>query len=291
MATAGLQYQYPFVAHTAAGAFVLEPIAQLIFRPETVEQKGIPNEDAKSLVFNDAILFGVDKFSGFDRIETGSRLNAGVQSTFQANAGGYARLLLGQSFQLSSSTPFAVGTGLEDKQSDYVAGLYLEPNRFFRFIGQARFDNDTFETNRIDAASLITWGPIALSATYAYQRDLLTVDTVGNHIVTSPHEIMTGGQIKLADYWYLVGGIRYDIANDRRLQDAIGIKYLDDCFMLTGIYTETLYEDPTVAKDRTFMVRFELKNLGGFGPKTTSSALIPAATNLPFSALNTTTAN
>lgn len=287
MATAGLQYQYPFVAHTAAGAFVLEPIAQLIFRPDAVEQKGIPNEDAKSLVFNETLLFGIDKFSGFDRIETGSRFNAGVQATYQSNLGGYARLLLGQSFQISNSTPFAPGTGLEDKRSDYVAGLYLEPNANIRFIGQARFDNDTFVTNRVDAASIVNWGPLALTMSYAYQRDLLTVDAVGNQIVTSPHEVLAGAQLKVADYWYLIGGIRYDLANDRRLQDAIGIKYLDDCFMLTGIYTETLYEDPTVAKDRTFMVRFELKNLGGFGPKPTSNPLIPVATNLPIPNLTT----
>ena len=287
MATAGLQYQYPFVAHTAAGAFVLEPIAQLIFRPDAVEQKGIPNEDAKSLVFNETLLFGIDKFSGFDRIETGSRFNAGIQATYQSNLGGYARLLVGQSFQLSSATPFAPGTGLEDKRSDYVAGLYLEPSANFRFIGQARFDNETFETNRVDAASLFNWGPVAATVSYAYQRDLLTVDSVGNQIITSPHEITAGGQLKIADYWYLIGGIRYDLANDRRLQDAIGIKYLDDCFMLTGIYTETLYEDPTIAKDRTFMVRFELKNLGGFGPKPSNTALVPTATNLPIPNLTT----
>ena len=59
---------------------------------------GLPNEDAKSLIFDDTNLFEVDKFSGYDRIETGTRANVGLQYTFQANGGGYARILAGQSY-------------------------------------------------------------------------------------------------------------------------------------------------------------------------------------------------
>ena len=291
MAAAGLQYQYPFVAHTAAGAFVLEPIAQLVVRPDTVEEKGIPNEDAKSLVFNEALLFGIDKFSGFDRIETGTRLNAGVQATFQAAAGGYARLLLGQSYQLSNATPFALHTGLEERSSDYVAGFYLEPSSAFRLIAQGRFDTGTLETRRADIYSYFNWGPASVSVSYAYQRDLLTLDALGNQVVISPHELVAGGQLKLADHWYLLGGLRYDIANERLLQDTIGLKYLDECFMLTTSYTETFYEDPNLPKNKTFMVRFELKHLGGFNYNGNTNLIAPLATNLPIPGLHNQTTN
>jgi hypothetical protein len=41
-----------------------------------------------------------------DRIETGTRANVGLQYTFQANNGGYARLLAGQSFQIAGDNAF-----------------------------------------------------------------------------------------------------------------------------------------------------------------------------------------
>ena len=45
----------------------------------------LPNEDAQSLIFDDSNLFSVNKFSGWDRIEGGTRLNAGIQYTAQFN--------------------------------------------------------------------------------------------------------------------------------------------------------------------------------------------------------------
>ena len=97
---------YPWVANTAGGSHVIEPIGQIIARQATVRQDNLPNEDAQSLVFDDTNLFEVTKFSGYDRIETGTRANVGLQYTFQSNGGGYARVLAGESFQLAGDNPY-----------------------------------------------------------------------------------------------------------------------------------------------------------------------------------------
>ena len=56
----------------------LEPMAQVFARPDEqyIGELGIPNEDAQSFVF-DAVarLFERDKFSGYDRMEGGTRVN------------------------------------------------------------------------------------------------------------------------------------------------------------------------------------------------------------------------
>ena len=66
----------------------------------------LPDEDAKSLVFDDTLLFDIDKFSGYDRFETGTRANVGLQYTFQANNGLYARAVFGQSYHLAGDNPY-----------------------------------------------------------------------------------------------------------------------------------------------------------------------------------------
>ena len=142
VAVGGAEYRYPFIATTGSVAHVFEPIAQIIGRPDSVgvDQSEIPNEDAKSLVFDDTILFDIDKFSGYDRIETGTRANVGGRYTAQFANGAYARAVFGESYQLAGQNPFDINSGLGTTSSDYVSGLYLQAARYLSLVGQARFN-------------------------------------------------------------------------------------------------------------------------------------------------------
>ena len=265
MATAGLTYQYPFISHTAAGSHILEPIAQVLVRPNSVTQTLIPNEDALSLVFDDTLLFDTDKFSGYDRIETGTRANVGLQYTFQAYSGSYARLVLGQSYQLAGTNPFAVGSGLDTRRSDYVAGLYFAPSSSFKVISQSRFNETAFALRRQDVSVLGRFGPLRGSASYAYTKD----DPL-NGLFSSQQELLVAAQAQLSEYWFLTGTMRYDIDDAIRLQDSVGVKYADECFVLEVTYGETFIKDISqdIRPDQRVMVRFELKHLGSYGTNT-----------------------
>ncbi|ODS02567.1 hypothetical protein AUC71_14655 [Methyloceanibacter marginalis] len=126
-AVGGMEYRYPFITTTGTVTHTLEPIGQIIARPDSLgDQQEIPNEDALSLVFDDTILFDIDKFSGYDRIETGTRANVGVRYTAQLISGAYARAVFGQSYQLAGQnefdTDFYRTSGLATDTSDYVSG-------------------------------------------------------------------------------------------------------------------------------------------------------------------------
>ena len=108
MPAVGLEYRYPFISVQSWGTQTIEPIAQLIVRPNETQIGKLPNEDAQSLIFDDSNLFSVNKFSGWDRIEGGTRLNAGMQYTAQFNRGGFVNVLFGQSYQLFGQNSFAV---------------------------------------------------------------------------------------------------------------------------------------------------------------------------------------
>ena len=79
MPTAGLEVRYPWLAQTENSSHVIEPIAQILARPDLSYTGILPNEDSQSLVFDATTLFDHDKFSGFDRIESGSRANIGLR--------------------------------------------------------------------------------------------------------------------------------------------------------------------------------------------------------------------
>ena len=108
MPTVGLEYRYPFINVQPWGTTTIEPIAQVIARPNETYAGKLPNEDAQSMVFDASNLFAVDKFSGYDRVEGGGRANVGVQATTQFDRGGSVNVLFGQSYQLFGLNSFAV---------------------------------------------------------------------------------------------------------------------------------------------------------------------------------------
>jgi LPS-assembly protein len=286
VASAGVLATYPWLATNSAGSHIVEPIGQLIVRTASISQSNLPNEDARSLVFDDTNLFDVSKFSGYDRIETGTRANVGLQYTFQSNSGPYARILAGQSFHLAGTNPYladpgsepsitpteapplySTDSGLSTSRSDYVIGAYLAPSTAFRLIGQARFDEQDLTLRRADIAGMANYGPFSLAAIYAYTTANPALDVLDQ---LDEQEITARLSIQLSAHWAATATLRYDIDANEARQTSAAISYSDDCFVLTATYIETLVEDPARAltPDQTVMFRFQLKHLGDFRYKT-----------------------
>jgi LPS-assembly protein len=271
---AGVTYSYPFVAHTDSGSHVIEPTAQIIVRQNNFDQRPLPDEDARSLVFDDTLLFDTNKFSGYDRYETGTRLNAGLQYTFQRNNGFYARAVFGESYQLAGENPYANpglafnGTfnfspvsGLQTNQSDYVAGVYVAPFRGLSLMSQARFDESNWALRRNDSMINGSYGPLFGSVAYTYTNydPLLGIPMIEQDVLSSLG-------LKLTNNWSVLGTLRYDLTDSQPVQDVLQLKYSDECFVLTASYTETFVTNTALnlVPDRTIMLRFELKYLGAF---------------------------
>jgi LPS-assembly protein len=273
MALGGITVAYPWVANTNHGNHVIEPIGQIVVRQASVRQRDLPDEDAQSLVFDDTNLFEWDKFSGYDRIETGTRANVGLQYTFQANNGGYARILAGESFQIAGdnaySDPgldsdgdpvFSPYSGLETSRSDYVLGAYIAPWDALQLISQSRFDQSDFSLRRQDAGAQVTFGPLSASAIYAF----LNTDPT-NGILTAQEDLYGSLRVRLTERWSLAAAVRYDIDADQIASDMFQARYADECFVLTATYTDNYYHNPDIVDGQTLMLRFELKHLGEFG--------------------------
>jgi LPS-assembly protein len=286
---AGLLYSYPFVANTASATHVIEPTAQIITRPNQVDQRRLPDEDARSLVFDDTLLFDIDKFSGYDRYETGTRANVGVQYTLQTAGGLYARVVAGQSLHLAGANAFAEDSlspsglnpagipsfnplnGLETDRSDYVAGLYLSPFAGTSLVAQGRFDEHDWSLRRQDTALSLNYGPLLTQVGYTFTRfnPLATSNALE---FDDQHEVLGTVGLRLTDRWSVIGQMRYDIDDRTRIQDIYQLKYADECFVLTASYIETFVENQAleIKPDRTVMLRFEFKHLGEYNYRTDS---------------------
>jgi LPS-assembly protein len=267
MPAVGLEYRYPFINIQPWGTTTLEPIAQVIIRPNESYAGKLPNEDAQSMTFDTSNLFSVDKFSGYDRVEGGGRANAGVQSTTQFDHGGTVTAVFGQSYQLFGMNSFAVAdatntaidSGLDKPVSDYVTSLSYSPNRTYTFSTRARLDEATGSANRLEIegrANFDRWSISMLYGNYAPQPEL--------GYLTRREGILGTGSLKVAANWVVTGSARWDLVANQINQYVIGAGYVDDCFVLAANYvTSYSYSAGTTPPvlSHAFMLQIGLRTI------------------------------
>jgi LPS-assembly protein len=266
MPTVGLEYRYPFIDVEPWGTQTVEPIAQVIARPNEPQVGKWPNEDAQSFIFDDSNLFRVDKFSGWDRVEGGGRTNYGVQYTMQFNQGGFVNALFGQSYQLFGRNSFAAGgitnagldSGLDTRLSDYVARVSYQPNSTYTFTSRFRFDKNDFSVQRTELearANFDRWSLDLLYGDYAAQPSFGVLDRRQGVVGT--------GSVKLDANWVLLGAARYDLTAGKFDQTRVGLGYVDDCLILALNYITSYTYSGNPSVNHTVMLQLRLRTLGG----------------------------
>nr|WP_321456814.1 LPS-assembly protein LptD [uncultured Cohaesibacter sp.] len=264
MPTVGIDYRLPILVSSGSTSHIIEPIAQVVVRPDETLIGEVPNDDAQSLIFDDSILFDPDKFSGYDRIEGGTRANIGFQYRMQMANGWSVNALAGRSFQLAGKNSFSASdltktgldSGLDKVRSDYVGRVGVNTNLGISAVAHGRFDSDTAEMKYASVTASGTYDRYTGSIGYAYadRRPSAGINTVRQ-------EISTSATIKFADYWSVGGSSQYDISNRGLVSGSLKLKYEDECFAVSLKYSQTRESYSDTTSDETVMLRFNFKSL------------------------------
>ncbi len=199
MATFGLEARYPILFTAQNSNHVIEPIAQLFVRPDEQYAGQLPNEDSQAFVFDATNLFERDKFTGFDRIEGGTRANLGFRYNGTFNNGYGIRAIVGQSYHLAGENSFAstdlvnVGadSGLESDRSDYVTMAAIDAPIGLSFSNSLRLDKDNFEINRMENSvhyadnrftGKVSYTQVKAQPNYGYDRDRDIIQTSASFV-------------------------------------------------------------------------------------------------------------
>ncbi|MGV3552342.1 LPS-assembly protein LptD [Rhizobium sp.] len=284
MLTAGLEARYPILMTAPNSSHVIEPIMQVFARPDERMAGALPNEDAQSFVFDASNLFARDKFSGFDRIEGGTRANLGVRYTGTFDSGYMLRGVFGQSFQLAGKNSFAsndlvfagADSGLETWRSDYVGALGIEaPNGISLALG-GRFDEKTLDIKRSDVTvgyfsdwlqSEVTYSQIAAQPLYGFP--------------TENNEVQTTGGIKFNTNWTVYGSTTWDVDDSVLTRRGIGIAYDDSCTVFALAFTQTRDLADVSANDWQVGARISFRTLGDVRVGDTAEPAIVGQTLVP----------
>ncbi|MGU3400273.1 LPS-assembly protein LptD [Brucellaceae bacterium D45D] len=268
MATAGLEVRWPILFSSTSSTHILEPIAQIYMRNNERYAGELPNEDAQSFVFDATNLFSRDKFSGYDRVEGGTRANLGLRYSGNFDRSDWALYATaGQSFQLGGLNSYAqsdfvnVGreSGLEEARSDYVAMIGTSNSRGFALAARGRFDRDDLSVKRGEVEAHQNWSKLSLNAQYAY---IAPQPAYGYSEVRQ--EVSGGTTVRMNENWRVFGSGTYDLVSDTLVRGSAGLAYDDECFTYVMAYTQTRNPGEDKAS-HGFGLQISLRTLGDIG--------------------------
>ncbi len=268
MPSAGLEWRWPVLISTPRSSHVVEPIAQIIVRPDAQEVGQAPNEDSQSLVFDAANLFQWDKFSGYDQVEGGTRANVGGRYTGTFDNGLGLTALIGQSFHLAGNNPYASPTlqlrneadsGLETDRSDYVAMVGANLRNAMSLTASGRFDEDDFSLERGEVRASAALDDVQVSGIYGYLAAQPNRGRLDEH-----HGVFGSLAFNITDSWRASGSVRYDIDDSQVMGIGLGVAYQCDCYGVGLQFTHIPADANEGVEDNLLMLNVSLRTIGGY---------------------------
>ncbi|WP_374939319.1 LPS-assembly protein LptD [Mesorhizobium sp. NBSH29] len=274
MASAGLELRWPVLFSSTSSSHILEPMAQLFARPDEPYggTLGIANEDAQSFVFDASSLFERDKFSGYDRIEGGTRANIGFRYAGSYENGWTTNALFGQSYHLAGTNSFSepdlvnagAYSGLETETSDFVALAGFASPAGLSASVSGRFDEQTAELRRAELKAGYAASLFSINAKYTFIQAQPLYGFADDR-----REVSLGASTRFNENWKVFGSGTYDFESSVLVRNSVGFSYDDECFSYAMTYAETRDRDTREATQKVgFNISF--RTIGDFGSDTSS---------------------
>ena len=253
-----LDWRMPFVRNEGSIRQVVEPVVQLILAPYGGNPKEIPNEDSRSLEFDDTNLFSLNRFPGNDRVESGPRANIGFKAAAHGISGGYSSITVGQVFRVRDDDTFAPRTGLDNHRSDYVMALTVAPSRFLDVNQRLRLDRNKFSLRRNEI--YISMGPEFFRFNTSYLS--LERDQTGDEL-DAREELYNSLRWNMDQRWVATVESRRDLSGDgSQIRAKAGIQYLDECIGFGVTVQRNFTRDRDVEPSTSINFRILLQYLG-----------------------------
>lgn len=249
-----LRSSYPLVNHAGSTRHVVEPIAQVVVGANSGNPDEIPNEDSQGFEFDDTNLFEPNRFPGFDLVDTGQRVDYGLNYSLYNNSGRLANAFLGQSYRISGGDEFGNSSGVQEGISDIVGRLYVTPKDYFTGVYRFRLDDDSLDPKLHELN--VNAGTNAFNASVGYSFLQGTGSGFGGE------ELVLGAQTRVTEHWSASFFHRRNLRLGDPLESSIRLTYQDECFLMEIIGAREHFANRDIRPDDSIFLRFVFKHLG-----------------------------
>lgn len=257
---ASLLWRYPWVRHEGHYTELIEPMVMAVAAPDTGNYSKIPNQDSQAFEFDDSDLFVANRFSGYDLVDTGQRVDYGLRGGIYADNGASMRFLVGQSYAFQTDPEFLPGSGLTERFSDVVGRVVLTPFDSLNLIYRFRAAGDDLAMRVQEVAAQL--GPQRLNLRLSYTQLSALADYPEQ---VSRTEVGVGLQVGITENWSADLQEIRDFTNDANILSGVGVTYRDECLSVTGSVGQSGIQIGDVKPGVSVLLTFVFKNLGEFG--------------------------
>lgn len=291
----GLQWSYPLIHRGESMSALIEPITAVYVGPAGGNQRKIPNEDSLGFELHDTDLFRPDRLAGYDILDTGQRVDYGLKGGLYTQGAGSYRFLIGQSYRAQPNPFLPPGSGAEQRLSDVVGRLVLQPNSYLDLIYRFRLDKGTLSNKAQEVG--INAGPpgLKVGATFVLLppqqlNEVVTNPATGQTVLFGKREQLTvSATARLTRYWSLIGSETINLTNSTNLVNGIATPqsdntslyatlaavYQDECMAFIGSVTQSGIRSGDVTPGVSVLFSVVFKNLGEIGGAVASFGGLP----------------
>ncbi|MBR6412477.1 MAG: LPS assembly protein LptD [Alphaproteobacteria bacterium] len=252
--------RYPFVRNDADTTQIFEPVAMLVVSSNGGNSDKIPNVDSLVFDFDDTDLFSANRFSGYDRVEPGQRINYGLKwSRFNHRTKRSISALFGQSYRFDDDPMMAELMGYDPHFSDYV-GRVQASIPYATVFYRARLDQKTGRAQKNEIGVSVGSKPFKVGVNYVMRRAY----RIGDNRYGEREEIVYRVSSHLTQNVQAAGYYRYDLSGKGEpVKAGASIQYDNECSSIFVQVDRSYTEDRDYKGSLSFMVKLVLKTLGG----------------------------
>jgi LPS-assembly protein len=252
---AAVELRWPWLRSTAGAAQVIEPIAQLVWSPNTAA--ALPNEDSRLVEFDEGNLFSLNRFPGSDATERGARANLGISWTRYDPDGWTMGVTVGRVLRAEDLGQFGASSGLDGIASDWLAAVQLTMPSGLQVTNRLVFD-DAFAMTKGEVRLDLAKDRYGISSGYIW-----TVADLSENRPKPTSELAFNAYYKLSDGWTGKASGRYDFEASRATRAGLGFEYKNECVVVDLSLSRRFTSSTSVQPTTDFGLSVELAGFGG----------------------------
>jgi LPS-assembly protein len=260
-----LKWRYPWIEENNGNSVLIEPIAAIIAAPRGNNPASIPDEDSQGFEFDEADLFVPNRLPGYDRVDSGQRVDYGLHGEVNRADGQSLETLIGQSYAFETDDIFPVGSGLDTRLSDYVGRVVLSPDRFFDVFYRFRFNKTDLAAKRQEAG--LDMGPTSLRVSASFIQSQANLSAITETAATG-QQISGTVTAQLTRYWSIaLTDTRGLGGSASTINSGLTATYHDDCFAVVTQVIQSGIRLGDVRPGVSVLLSLVFKNLGEVGER------------------------
>ena len=235
---------------------LIEPVVQLAW----AETHGgaVPNEDSRLVELDAGNLLSLDRYAGYDRIETGPRLNLGVAYTRLDSRGWQFHANVGRILRFDDEDQFPEGSGLRGRWSDWLISTQVALGDRLTVTSRALLDG-SLDPTRNELRLAYDAGRAEFAGTYLW----LDEDAAESRPF-DVHEATLDASWRISRHWSGAIEGRYDFEVDRTSAAGLAMTYRTECLEVDFSLSRDF--DSAGSVDPEMEYRLQV-SLAGFGDR------------------------